>query len=414
VTAVLSLLCLALAVAVALLVASQRRLAQRLVAASQRLEPEVAAPGSGLGEVTSVVERVVDRAVERDDDSSTAERRLASALAMIPQGVVVYDEASAIVFSNPVAAGYLTARHGEALVEEAIAELAAAAGDPGLPDLPSRTVDLFGPPRRTVVLNAARLEVDGRPAGVLVVIDDVTDRRRLEAVRRDFVANISHELKTPVGALGLLAETLLAEDDPAVAQRLAERLLTEAFRVGRTIDDLLELSQIEADELVVRADVPVHRFIAEAVDRVRPAAEQQEIAIEVDEPAHRLQVVGDRRQLVSATYNLLENAVKYSDPGATVVVRARTDGRWVDITVQDRGIGIPRRDLERIFERFYRVDRARSRETGGTGLGLAIVRHVASNHAGEVRVDSREGEGSTFTLRLPVGAGPVAVTAEAG
>ena len=249
---------------------------------------------------------------------------------------------------------------------------------------------------------------------MLVVIDDVTDRRRLEAVRRDFVANISHELKTPVGALALLAETLLAEDDPAVAQRLAERMLAEAFRVGRTIDDLLELSRIEADEEARRDDVPVHLVIAEAVDRVRPAAEQQGITIEVEEPPQRLAVAGDRRQLVSATYNLLENAVKYSDQGSSVQVRARTDGRWVDIEVEDHGIGIPRRDLERVFERFYRVDRARSRETGGTGLGLAIVRHVASNHAGEVRVESAEGEGSTFTLRLPVGAGPVAVTAEAG
>jgi two-component system sensor histidine kinase SenX3 len=125
-------------------------------------------------------------------------------------------------------------------------------------------------------------------------------------------------------------------------------------------------------------------------------------------------VLGDRRQLVSAIYNLLDNAVKYSDAGSVVEVRAGTDGRWVDVAVTDRGIGIPRRDLERVFERFYRVDRARSRETGGTGLGLAIVRHVASNHAGEVRVESQEGEGSTFTLRLPVGPGPVAVTTEAG
>jgi two-component system sensor histidine kinase SenX3 len=125
-------------------------------------------------------------------------------------------------------------------------------------------------------------------------------------------------------------------------------------------------------------------------------------------------VFGDRRQLVSAVTNLLDNAVKYSEPGSTVDVAARTDGRWVDVTVRDRGIGIPRRDLERIFERFYRVDRARSRETGGTGLGLAIVRHVASNHRGEIRVESREGVGSTFTLRLPAGHGSVAVTKEAG
>lgn len=413
-TAVLGVLAAALAVAVVMLLVAQRRLAARLAAASLRLEPGLGGSGGTLAEVTSVVERAVDRAMERDDDVSQAEARLTRALAVIPPGVVIYDEGGTIVFANGVASSYLTSRHGEALVEEAITELAELASSDPTIDIAPRTVDLFGPPRRTVVLSALRLQEAGRPLGVLVVIDDVTDRRRLEAVRRDFVANISHELKTPVGALGLLAETLLAEDDPAVAQRLAGRLLTEAFRVGRTIDDLLELSRIEADEHGGRDDVPVHLFIAEAVDRMRPGAEQKDISIEVDEPTTRLKVAGDRRQLVSAVYNLLDNAVKYSDEGSTVRVRARTDGRRVAISVEDHGIGIPRRDLERVFERFYRVDRARSRETGGTGLGLAIVRHVANNHAGEVEVDSREGEGSTFTLRLPVGSGPVAVTSEAG
>jgi two-component system sensor histidine kinase SenX3 len=405
----------ALAVALGLLAVDRRRLAHRLRLAVERIDAEVVARGPGLAEATSVVERAVDRALLHGRMASVAEDRLVRALEVLPAGVVVFDDHGALVFRNEVAAGYLTARHGEALVEEAISELAAVAGAarPGAANA-DRTVELFGPPRRTVVLRAIPLSVEHRRIGVLVVIDDVTNQCRLEAVRRDFVANISHELKTPVGALGLLAETLLAEDDPEVANRLAERMLTEAFRVGRTIDDLLALSQIEADEEAVRDDVPVHLFVAEAVERVRPASEQQGISIEVEEAPARLMVVGDRRQLVSATYNLLENAVKYSDPGSTVRVRARTDGRWVDVAVEDRGIGIPRRDLERVFERFYRVDRARSRETGGTGLGLAIVRHVASNHAGEVRVESREGEGSTFTLRLPVGAEPVAVTAEAG
>ncbi len=413
-SAVLAVLVAVLVVVLVLVFIGQQRLARRLVAAGQRLSDDIAPRGSGLAEATSVIERVVDRAVLRGGEGSAVEARLASALAVIPQGVVVFDDIGGIAYRNDVAAGYLAARHGEALVEEAITELAEEAAARTGSGAPSRTVDLFGPPRRTLVLKAIRLQQDGRRLGVLVVTDDVTDRRRLEAVRRDFVANISHELKTPVGALALLAETLLAEDDASVAQRLAERMLTEAFRVGRTIDDLLELSRIEADEEARREDVPVHRLVAEAVDRVRPAAEQQGIAIEVEEPAARLAVAGDRRQLVSAAYNLLENAVKYSDRGSTVQVRARTDGRWVDIEVQDHGIGIPRRDLERVFERFYRVDRARSRETGGTGLGLAIVRHVASNHAGDVRVESTEGEGSTFTLRLPVGTGPVAVTAEAG
>jgi two-component system sensor histidine kinase SenX3 len=409
---------LLLAVVLLVVLVRERRLAGRLLAASRQLDPDALTTGRGLSSSIAHTERVVSRTVQEGAEATLEAGRLARALAIIPQGVVVYDEAGTIAYRNDVASGYLTARHGEALVEEAIAGLAAEAtdGSDATDDPPgARTVELFGPPRRTLVLSALRLEDrDGQHIGALVVIDDVTDRRRLEAVRRDFVANISHELKTPVGALGLLAETLLAEDEPAVFRRLAERMVTEAFRVGRTIDDLLALTQIEADEVGMRDEVPVHLFIAEAVERVRPAAEQQGITIEVSEPAPRLAVLGDRRQLVSATYNLLENAVKYSDPGSVVQVRARTDGRWIDLAVADHGIGIPRRDLERVFERFYRVDRARSRETGGTGLGLAIVRHVASNHAGDVRVESLEGEGSTFTLRLPVGSGPVAVTSEAG
>ena len=410
---VLVAVALVLAATLVLVFVGQKRLARRLVAAGRRLSQDIVPSGSGLAEATSVVERSVDRALQWGGEGSIAEARLASALAVIPQGVVVFDDTGRIAYRNAVASSYLTARHGDALVEEAIVELAEVATITR-EGLPARTVELFGPPRRTLVLESIPLQKDGRRLGVLVVIDDITDRRRLEGVRRDFVANISHELKTPVGALALLAETLLAEDDAAIAHRLAERMLAEAFRVGRTIDDLLELSRIEADEEAGRDEVPVHLVIAEAIDRLRPAAEQQGIHIEAEDPAPRLAVAGDRRQLVTATYNLLENAVKYSDEGSSVQVRARTDGRWVDVEVEDHGIGIPRRDLERVFERFYRVDRARSRETGGTGLGLAIVRHVASNHAGEVHVESAEGEGSTFTLRLPVGSGPVAVTAEAG
>jgi two-component system sensor histidine kinase SenX3 len=233
---------------------------------------------------------------------------------------------------------------------------------------------------------------------------------RLEAVRRDFVANISHELKTPVGALGLLAETIAAEDDPGVTRRLAERMTGEAIRVGRIIDDLLALSRIEAEEHPVRELVAIPDIVEEAVERIRSVADGHGITINAEEVGRRHTVRGDRRQLVSALANLLENACKYSDDGSTVRVASMADGTWVEIAVRDEGIGIPTSDLERVFERFYRVDRARSRETGGTGLGLAIVRHVAGNHRGDVRVESHEGEGSTFTLRLPSGPGPVAVS----
>ncbi len=412
-TAVFASLAMVCAVAAGVLIVNQRPAAARLVEAGRRLHPDLAPTGGGLGEATSVVERVVDRALARGSDISIAEARLTSALMAIPQGVILFADDGSVAFRNQVAARYLTARHGEALVAEAVDELRDAARRDST-SRATRTVELFGPPRRTLVLEGLALERGSRVVGALVVIDDVTDRKRLEVMRRDFVANISHELKTPIGAMGLLAETLASETDPVVVQRLAERMLSEAFRVGRSIDDLLELSQIEAEEEVAREQILVERIVAEAVDRVRGAAEQAGIGLEVHDPPAGLAVSGDRRQLVSAAFNLLDNAVKYSDPGSTVEVRAAIDGRFAAISVQDHGIGIPTRDLDRVFERFYRVDRARSRATGGTGLGLAIVRHVASNHAGEVRVESQEGRGSTFTLRLPLGPGATAPRDEGG
>jgi two-component system sensor histidine kinase SenX3 len=241
------------------------------------------------------------------------------------------------------------------------------------------------------------------------VVEDVSEGRRLEAVRRDFVANVSHELKTPVGALALLAETLAEEDDQAVTQRLARRMQIEAGRVGRIIEDLLDLSRLEAEEAPERQPVPLHLIVGQAVEQIRPSAELRNIELRVSEVPRRLQVLGDRRQLVSALFNLLENAVKYSEGGASVEVDCETNGREVAVSVCDHGMGIPTRDLERIFERFYRVDRSRGRDTGGTGLGLAIARHVATNHGGRVDVDSHEGQGSTFTLRLPAPSGLVAL-----
>jgi two-component system sensor histidine kinase SenX3 len=360
------------------------------------------------------VRQAVELSAKASEVALADRRGLERALDAIPQGVVLCDREGEVRYRNSVAMGFYAARHGDALVEAAVEEVLADAAT-GLPG--HRSLDLFGPPRRTLVITAVPLgtETETLRAGAMAIIDDVTERRRLEAVRRDFVANISHELKTPVGAIALLAETLLAEDDPPVRDRLAERMLIEADRVGRTIEDLLTLSQIESEEGPDREEIPAHLVMAEAAERIRPAAEHRGITIRVVEPSPRLAILGDRRQLVSALYNLLDNAVKYSDDGSVVDVRALTNGRTIDLEVEDRGIGIPSADLERIFERFYRVDQARSRQTGGTGLGLAIVRHVATNHEGEIRVDSRAGEGSTFTLRLPAAPGPVAVTtAEAG
>ncbi|MGI9119063.1 MAG: sensor histidine kinase [Acidimicrobiales bacterium] len=355
--------------------------------------------GQGVEAALGGLERAAEVDTGRLHQARAAAARLAAALQAIPQGVVVCDRAGVEVFRNPAAVTYAGGRHAEALVEQAIQEQLATLGT----GTHRRTLELYGPPRRVLLIST--FDLAGAEGGALVVVDDVSERRRLEAMRRDFVANISHELKTPVGALGLLADTIAAEDDASVTRRLSQRMTGEAFRVGRIIDDLLDLSRIEAEEAPRREPVPVHLVVAEAVARVRPLAQARGIVVETEELPRWHTVQGDQRQLVSAVANLLDNACKYSDEGSTVELRSWADGNEVELEVRDHGIGIPGRDLERVFERFYRVDRARSRETGGTGLGLAIVRHVATNHRGQVRVVSREGEGSVFTLRLPVASG---------
>ncbi len=363
------------------------------------------------GSVDEAVTRLAD-AFDRQQTSQAATGavgdRLLAALDVIPQGIVLADGDARVVYRNQVAASFADARHGDALVQPAIDELVAAAVA-GRSE--TRTIELYGPPRRALQLRAVPL---GRPGGdqsdgdasltgAFLVVDDVSERHRLDAMRRDFVANISHELKTPVGAIGLLAETLADEEDRTVVRRLAKRMQREAFRMADTIGDLLQLSQIEAGEAQVREPVNVDDVIREAVERTRPAAELAAVRFRVEETAGAPVVLGDRRQLTSALANLCDNAVKYSDPGGEVTVGARRIGEALTLEVTDEGVGIPATDLDRVFERFYRVDRARSRNTGGTGLGLAIVRHVAQNHGGTVRVVSREGEGSTFTLTVPAG-----------
>lgn len=267
----------------------------------------------------------------------------------------------------------------------------------------------------------------------MVLVDDISEHLRLESVRRDFVANVSHELKTPIGAIGVLSETLVGENDPATVDRLAGRIQIEAFRLARTVDDLLQLGQIEGDASATPEKVLIGQVVEEAVERTAATADLADVSITVFPVPSDLSVVGDRRQLVSALSNLLENAVKYSEGGREVEVTVRRSGNGegsetgavvgdltgtevsdrdthqrdtdgpdrVEVEVVDHGIGIPSADLERVFERFYRVDPARSRDTGGTGLGLAIVRHVAQRHGGDVTVRSIEGQGSTFTLSLP-------------
>ena len=520
------------AVAVATLVgrrSGRRALSQRLTALGSRLGLDTPTEEGSIESALSYLEQVTGAATEAVAEASADAIRLRRSLDTFPQGVVLCDETGTVVYRNARANALMTSRHGDPIAAQAVTELLEDAWDHGSAE---RTLDLYGPPRRTLTVRARLIDDGRRPLGVIAMIEDVSERRRLEEIRRDFVANVSHELKTPMGALGLLAETLVAEPDVEVARRLANRIHLEAFRVSRIIDDLLDLSRIESEETPPREPVLVNLVMAEAVERVRATADQRGITITLSEPDPPVAVLGDRRQLVSAMHALIENAVTYSYDGSTVAVSGQLATADVDeggnpvrpereveaastaasttasttasvgnqvrsereveaastaastlvgapsgaaggtppptppaagtsgggaaagapapseagsgassfrpeplgegtdasvapdrhdtlphrregaagrhttrgtvrLSVVDHGVGIPSRDLDRIFERFYRVDLGRSRETGGTGLGLSIVRHVASNHQGWVEVESREGEGSTFTLVLP-------------
>jgi two-component system sensor histidine kinase SenX3 len=327
--------------------------------------------------------------------TSLTEDHLVRALHVIPQGIVVANDRGTVLFRNQAASRYFGAPDTDAPVEAAVCELIslAVAGTSE-----SRTLDLYGPPRRALRLRSVPLGDDQRQPGAFVVLDDVSERQRLESARRDVVASIG------------LALTV----DSEIPSPLALRMQHEAFQAARTIDDLWERHRIKAGELPSRDVVAVRVIVEEAVIRTSPAAQLRRIEIRVLAQPRWLTVIGDRRQLVSGVANLLDNAVKYSGHNSSVEVVVRMADAMVEISVVDQGVGIPARDQGRIFERFYRADRASESHTRGTGLGLAIVRHVVSNHQGTVRVWSREGEGSTFTMCLPVGPGPLAVDRSEG
>jgi two-component system sensor histidine kinase SenX3 len=334
------------------------------------------------------------------EGSVAARPGMDAALAALRTGVVVVDEEDAVVWTNPAADAMRVVGNGR-VVAPALSQLVrrvrrdghAVSADVALPDPREvRDVHVVATPGRSYVA---------------LLLDDTTEARRLDAVRRDFVANVSHELKTPVGAMSLLAEAIQGSgDDVETARSFAERLGVESARLSRLVDELIDLSRLQGAEPMDRADaVPVRTFVDEAVDRVRLGADAAGIELVVSVEPADLTVRGDERQLATAVANLLDNAVAYSSPDTRVAVSARPRGDEVDVSVSDQGIGISAADRERVFERFYRVDPARSRETGGTGLGLAIVKHIATNHGGRVDVWSAEGTGSTFTLTLPAGVG---------
>jgi two-component system sensor histidine kinase SenX3 len=237
---------------------------------------------------------------------------------------------------------------------------------------------------------------------ILLLAEDRTESFRLDEVRRDFVANISHELKTPIGAVGLLAEALqAASDEPDQVRRFAKRLTKEADRLARITKEIIDLSRLQAaDALKSPKAVEIDHMVALAIDQTRVAAESNRVTI-VSGGDAGAEVYGDEPLLVVALHNLIANAIQYSPKGSRVGVGVSNGDGIVEIAVTDQGVGIPDEDLDRVFERFFRIDPARSRHTGGSGLGLSIVKHVVQNHGGDVRVWSQPGNGSTFTIRLP-------------
>ena len=340
-------------------------------------------------------ERTTERATEELATLQAELRLLRDVLDVLPIGVVVRDGGGRERFRNRRGLGPTGDLHADSLVAGAVASLLESADPVGTRE----TVELHGPPRRSVEVTIERVG----EAALVAVLEDVTDRHRLDALRRDFVENVNHELRTPIGALGVLVEALENESDPEVVRRLTGRMAGEVQRARALIEDLLQLSSVERAVSPIHVAVDIVEVVAAAEARVEAAAERAEVRLDVMPiaPGSVPPVLGDAGQLLSAVTNLLDNAVKYSPPGSVVDVEVdAADEESVAVVVRDRGVGIPAKDLDRVFERFYRVDRARDRRTGGTGLGLAIVRNVAVSHGGDVSVASVEGEGSTFTLRV--------------
>jgi two-component system sensor histidine kinase SenX3 len=388
-----------------------------LFARTRRSGPSKSAPKSSSGGAKKSSKG--GRAIEPDEEPSSGKHGMKGlgrkSLDSLRVGVVVLDADDHPVLVNPAARAMGLLRSG---------------GAPGTIAAHPILRTLAGQVRRTGVRREVELDLPrGRAGGasaplglhlravalnsthVAVEAADVTESHRLNRVRRDFVANVSHELKTPIGALQLLAEALLdatelpadeeRSEDLTAARRFAERIHHESARMGRLVSELLELTRLQgAEPLPTPEPVAVDWVIAEVLDRTRTTASAKNIEIAYTGPKGAM-VYGSDSQVATAVTNLVENAIAYSGDDTAVVLTLRQGDEWVEIDVTDQGIGIAPHDVDRIFERFYRADQARSRATGGTGLGLAIVKHIATNHGGRVDVTSTLGGGSTFTLRLP-------------
>lgn len=370
--------------------------------------------GVVVGLVAALAFRFSDRAQRRDADTGSSEldSGLVRVLSVLRSAAVVLDDEDEVVRASPPAYALGVVRN-DALVHPAIIDMVREVRRDGV--IREEELEL---PRGPIGSGTLLLQVRVAALGLdklLVLAEDRTEARRVEAIRRDFVVNVSHELKTPVGALALLAETVQdAADDPVAVRRFTERMQAEAHRLSALVHEIIELSRLQvAGALQQIRPVPVRDVVDEAVDRARTTAQGKNITITVGGSMDCV-VFGDHNLLVTAVRNLLDNAVSYSGENTRVGVGVHERAGLVEIDVIDQGVGIPADVQERVFERFYRVDPARSRDTGGTGLGLSIVKHVAADHGGDVQVWSEPGKGSTFTLRIPAADLPAAVPGTSG
>ena len=428
--AVAAALAVALA-AVLLLIRQRSSAAERLGRVVHRFAGEGEAPRPGearldhnsLDDWITYLESVATTAAMTANLAERDRARWQLAMNELSVGVVLVDEDRNVCASNALADEMMSARDAMALVGAGVTQLLESAQDG---QARTRTVKLTGPPPQVIEISAHPVMSDSHALGAVAVMADRTDGVRTDEVRRDFVANLSHELRTPVGAIALLSETLAEEDDGAVRARLVDRIGAEAERMRHIIDDLLELSLVEMEGSLRQESVPVMPLLGEVAHQYSEHARKHDVSLvrqPADEQSEQVVLHADRGQLLRAVGNLVDNAIKYSDPGSQVRLSAAPSAEnalssaagaaGVDIVVADDGIGIPADETERVFERFYRVDKARARATGGTGLGLSIVRHVVMNHGGEVLLHTREGVGTTFTLRFPASGAAAAADSSA-
>ena len=351
--------------------------------------------------------KAIDEIEEQRIKADAFRQQLIAALDSLNYGIAIYGQDDQLIHTNPYASSFLSGVHSGALIADAIDELFQTRDGQEVIDQELDVFDNSHPSsvthsrKKTFYIILRELSIEGNQIGSVVTIEDISEQERLESVRRDFISNISHELKTPIGAIALLTETLLGEPDTDLVQKFAPNILQETERLSETIDDLLSLSRIEHGSTDSFNQIDLLKCIEQAIDRVNTFAKQNEVTVLTSFPPAPVHLFGDELQLTSAFYNILENSVKYKriNQGNVHLTVQQLDD-FIEVEISDNGIGIPTKDLDRVFERFYCVDRSHS--GSGVGLGLAIVRHVIVNHEGVIRIESTEGVGTTFFIQFPI------------